>query len=99
MKIYRDLEYCVQGECCVGCGTKKDVFYDRSTDFFVCHKCKEIKNYFPHNRDKEKKILEIAFEIAKIRKIMLETKNSDVLEVYKRKIDELVKLQIKIDSK
>lgn len=98
MKIYRHLEYCVQGECCAGCGTKEDVFYDRSTDFFICHKCKETKKYPQHNLDKDNKILEIAFEIVKIKKIMRESKNCDVLEVYKKTIDDLIELQIKIEK-
>ena len=84
---------------CAGCGIKEGVSYDIASDYFMCKKCKDTNNYPVFNNDeKTRELMEIAFEIVKIRRIMNETKNSAVLEIYKKAMDELLELQIKIEA-
>lgn len=40
MELYSDGEY-IDGEICFRCGTAKNVFYDRKSDFFTCIGCLE----------------------------------------------------------
>ncbi|MDW7669432.1 MAG: hypothetical protein SCJ93_11455 [Bacillota bacterium] len=38
MKIYKDGEYAKKKRCAL-CGTKAGVFYDKSSDLFLCSRC------------------------------------------------------------